>query len=163
MATPRKDPKDYLKTGRPTIYTPELGDWICEIVASNPVGLYTIASLYNDFPVPSTIYTWHTKHPEFRDKYLKAKALQAILKVQEVDDMLDCPLLYIKDANGQERIDPPSASMRIARANSRKWEASRLAPKIYGERKEEADTQNVEGHKALEHEKKLEEEYKKKC
>lgn len=160
--TKRKDPKDYVKKGRPTDYSIELGERVCEMVASNPVGLNTIMSLYDDFPHPSTIYTWHTKHPDFREKYLKAKGLQAILKVQEIDELLDCPLLFIKDAMGQDRIDPPSASMRIARANNRKWEAARLAPKIYAEKKEEAETQNVESQKALEHEKNLEEEYKKK-
>jgi hypothetical protein len=147
--------------GRPTKYTPKLGDLICEKVASNPVGLDTIVKLYDDFPAAKTIYEWHAKYPDFRKKYLEAKALQAIIKVQQIDDLLDCPLLYIEDANGQKRIDPPSASMRIARANNLKWEAARLAPRIYGEKVEVNDTQSLESQKALEHEKKLEEEYKK--
>jgi hypothetical protein len=151
------------KIGRPTKYTPELGDYVCEIIASHCVGLNTLVTLYDDFPGSSTIYIWHTKYPEFREKYLKAKALQALLRVQENDDLLDCPLLIIKDANGQEKVDPASASMRIARANSRRWDAARLAPRIYGDKIETNDTHAIESQKALEHEKQLEEEYKKDC
>ena len=49
-----------------------------------------------------------------------------------------------RDDKGQERIDPPSASLLIAKINNRKWTAARLAPKIYGDQKrvEELEGEN---------------------
>ncbi len=120
--------------GRPTKYTPEFGKLICERVATNPVGLETLISLYPDMPDHSTIKAWRKQYPEFSSWYLEAKSFQSQLLVEEIDDMIDCGIRYIVDDKGQERIDPPSASLLIAKINNRKWTASRLAPKIYGDK-----------------------------
>lgn len=133
--TPRKKPEDILKLGRPTIYTDELGKLICERVAANPIGLETLLKLYDDMPDHSTIKAWRLKYPDFSSRYLEAKSFQSQLLVEEIDSMIDCGINYIVDDKGQQRIDPPSASLIIAKINNRKWTAARLAPKIYGEQK----------------------------
>ncbi len=123
-----------MAAGRPTKYTPELGKLICERVATNPVGLETLLTLYSDMPEHSTIKAWRKQHSEFSAWYLEAKSFQSQLLVEEIDDMIDCGIRYITDDKGQERIDPPSASLLIAKINNRKWTAARLAPKIYGDK-----------------------------
>ncbi len=120
--------------GRPTKYNDELGKLICERVATNPVGLETLLSLYDDMPDHSTIKAWRKKFPRFSSWYLEAKSFQSELLVEEIDNMIDCGIRYVTDDKGNERIDPPSASLLIAKINNRKWTAARLAPKIYGDK-----------------------------
>lgn len=134
MATPRKKPEDFLPMGRPTKYTEDLAKLICSRVATNPVGLETLVTLYDDMPEHSTIKAWRHKYPNFSAWYLEAKSLQAQLLVEEIDDLIPKDIRYYIDDRGNERIDAPSASMLIAKINNRKWTAARLAPKIYSER-----------------------------
>jgi hypothetical protein len=134
--TKKKDPKDYCKMGRPTKFNEELGDLICERIACHPVGLEHICKMYDDMPDPETIRVWNHKHPNFHGKYLRAKSEQAMLMVEQIDDLLPHEILYLIDEKGQKRIDPPSASMAIAKCNNRKWQAARLAPRIYGDQRQ---------------------------
>ena len=66
--------------------------------------------------------------------------------MEEIDDMIPSEIRYIVDERGNERIDPPSASLVIAKINNRKWTAARLAPKIYGDRQiiEQTTAENTE-------------------
>lgn len=127
--------------GRPTLYTPALVDRICELVACSPVGIDKIISLYPEMPSHCTIKLWRHQYPDFSAKYLNAKSLQSQLLVEEIDDLIPIGIKYYLDDKGQERIDAPSASLVIAKINNRKWHASRLAPKIYGE-KVQIETKN---------------------
>lgn len=122
--------------GRPTIYSDDLGKLICERVAINPVGLEKLITLYPDMPNHSTIKAWRKQHASFSAWYLEAKAFQAQLLVEEIDDLLPSEVRYYIDEKGNERIDAPSASMLIAKINNRKWTAARLAPKIYGDKQQ---------------------------
>ncbi len=123
--------------GRPSIYNEDLAKLICERVAVNPVGIEALCKLYPDLPDHSTIKAWRKLHPLFSSWYLEAKALQAQLLVEDIDDLLPNEVQYYIDERGNKRIDAPSASMLIAKINNRKWTAARLAPKIYGDRKTE--------------------------
>ncbi len=125
-----------MAAGRPTSYTPELGKLICERVATNPVGLETLLILYPDMPNHSTIKAWRKQFSEFSAWYLEAKSFQAQLLVEEIDELLPSEVRYYHDAQGNERIDAPSAAMIIAKINNRKWTAARLAPKIYGDKQQ---------------------------
>lgn len=134
MATPRKRPEDKLKTGRPTTYTPELAAFICQVVATHTQGLKKLCEMYDEFPDHTTIYLWRYKHPEFSNLYLDAKRAQMDLVMEDLDIILDESLNYYTDEKGNQRIDSPSATIAIAKANNRKWFASKLAPALYGDR-----------------------------
>ncbi len=123
--------------GRPSIYTDDLAKLICERVATNPVGLEKLITLYPDMPTSSTIKAWRKQYSQFSSWYLEAKSFQSQLLVEEIDDMIPDQIKYYIDERGNERIDAPSASLLIAKINNRKWTAARLAPKIYGDRKTE--------------------------
>lgn len=126
--------EDKKKIGAPTLYTEEYGDYICEKIATHPVGYETIRKIHPDLPAPITIREWRLKHPTFSAKYLDAKSLQAQILVEEVDEMIPDGIKYYHDDKGNERIDAPSASLVIAKINNRKWTAARLAPRIYGDK-----------------------------
>jgi len=123
--------------GRPTIYNEEMADLICERIAINPIGLQHICEKYDDLPGFGTVKTWLYKKPEFRSKYLEAKKTQMLLKVEELDDILLKNIVHFTDKEGNERIDPPSVSLAIARGNNFKWEISRLGPREVKDKKDD--------------------------
>ena len=89
--------------------------------------------MYPDLPLKGVVSRWRLKHADFGANYLAAKAFQAELMVEEIDELIPHEIKTYIDDRGNERIDSPSASLAIAKANNRKWTAARLAPKRYGD------------------------------
>jgi len=133
MATPRKKPEDKLKIGRPSDYTPELGELICYRVATNTIGLKLICAKFKELPDETTISEWRWKHPEFRLKYREAKSQQAELLAEDCEDISQ-DLLYYTDSEGNKRVDSGYVASRKLVVDTRKWFASKLAPKFYGDK-----------------------------
>ena len=123
--------------GRPTKYSDELAEIICERVATHRHGLKKICAMYHDMPDHTTITLWRIKHKEFSTQYLAAKKSQIDLVIEELDEVMDENLRFYTDEKGNERIDSPSATIAIAKANNKKWFASKLAPQLYGDTKKE--------------------------
>jgi hypothetical protein len=108
-------------TGRPTDYTEELANKICDLFAMG----YSMRQvcLEPGMPVPSTIYLWLSKHKSFSDKYVCAKADGQECIVDELSEIAD------KVLTGE--YEPNQA--RVA-ADIKKWHVTKLAPKKYGEK-----------------------------
>ena len=104
--------------GRPSTYTPELGDKLCRQLSMGK-SLRT-ACKDDDMPCIVTVYSWMRKYPEFLNQYARAKedASDAL-----VEDMLD-----IAD---EQSGDPARDRLRV---DTRKWIASKLKPKRYGDK-----------------------------
>ena len=106
-----------MRTGRPTTYTETLA---AEILGQISEGrsLRSIC-MSDDMPACSTVFLWLTKHPDFSEKYAKAREEQA-------------------DAIADECIDIAEHEPDVARArlkiDTRKWFASKMKPRKYGER-----------------------------
>lgn len=132
--TKPKDPADYLKVGRPTKYSQKLARHICEIVATKRGSLKKLCDMHEELPDQNTVNQWLRKYPEFHDQYYIAKRDQINICIDEIDEIMEETLSYYTDERGQERIDSPSVTLAIAKANNRKWYASKLAPKLYGDR-----------------------------
>lgn len=132
--------KDYVKTGRPigrqSQYTPEMGERICAIVSTHTQGYDVLRQMYPDLPSREAVSNWRRKFPDFGTKYFRAKVHQAELLVENIDEMLPDTITTYIDDKGNKRYDPSSASMMIAKLNNRKWTASRLLPKVYGDAKQ---------------------------
>ena len=73
--------------GRPTLYTPELGDKLCALIALGS-SLRTICR-DDDMPDASTVYRWLRLHNDFRDNYEKARADQADALADEILEIAD--------------------------------------------------------------------------
>lgn len=136
--------------GRPTDYNPEIASRICELVATTPHGLKKLCAMYDWMPQMSTIYLWKFKNEIFSEQYLHAKEAQIDLVVDELDTLLDENLRYYHDDKGNEKIDPPSATIAIAKANNRKWHASKLRPRKYGDSKLITEIEEKTDHTAEE-------------
>ena len=132
------------KTGRPTLYTPELAHKICTIIASTEMGLHRLHKSYEWFPDPSTILDWLAMYPDFSLRYMHAKELQAEL-------MADNCIVIADDssrdeamtANGNRIENREFTSRSKLRVETRMWLMERLAPKKYGKQiDKESDKSN---------------------
>lgn len=107
--------------GRPSEYTKEKGDLICQRVATHDCGLPRLCAMYNDMPDQMTIFRWRYQNEEFRYKYAQAKMIQA--------DLLAEQCLQISDESTPEEV-----AVDRLRCDTRKWLASKLLPKQYGDK-----------------------------
>lgn len=123
--------------GRHSIYTDELADRICEIVATNPEGLPVLCKKFPDLPTPDTIRRWRWDRPIFSAKYAEAKRFQAEIMAESIEDIIDETAEFIFfDEHGNRRLDTGILGHARLRVDSRKWHASKLAPKIYGDKQQ---------------------------
>lgn len=120
--------------GRPTLYNADIAKRTCDLIATHTIGIAQIIKMYPDLPCSAIIKEWRKKYPEFDEMHTQAKAMQARLLVEEIDEMIPGDIAYYTDDKGNSRIDAPSANLLIAKINNRKWTAARLAPRIYADR-----------------------------
>lgn len=107
--------------GRPSEYTKERGDLICELIATHDCGIPTLCRRYSDLPDQATVWRWRYQFEEFRNKYAQAKMIQA--------DILAEQCLQISDESTPEEV-----GVDRLRVDTRKWLASKLLPKQYGDK-----------------------------
>lgn len=107
--------------GRPTIYTEEVVDKICELVASGK-SLVKICR-EKDMPSVTQVHKWLTEKQDFADKYDLAKAACMEYLAEEILEIGDDTKESIHD--------------RRLRTDLRKWNMARLAPKGRKDQKEE--------------------------
>ena len=115
-------------TGRPSTYTEEMGNLICDKLTEG-VSLRKLC-MSDEFPNASTVYVWLDRFPEFAEKYTRAREAAT-------EDMLE-DLLEIAD---DPKMDAQEKRVRI---DTRKWVMGRLKPKKYGD-KSTVDVGNKEG------------------
>jgi len=100
------------------------------------MGLHGICAMYDELPHPDTVNLWRLKHEIFSGKYTQAKAAQAELLAEECLDISDNKSNDIKyDKDGNETCNTEFIARSRLRVDTRKWFASKLAPKIYGDQK----------------------------
>lgn len=107
--------------GRPTVKTPELIAEICERVAQGR----SVASVSRDEDMPChlTIWRWMNSDEEFCSRYARAIQARAMAHADGIDDLVDRAV----------RGEIPADVARVA-IDAKKWTASRLLPKVYGDR-----------------------------
>jgi hypothetical protein len=119
-------------TGSLSAYTEQLGTYICECLIHG-MSLRDIAKL-DGMPEVKTILCWVWKHEAFGKQYREARKTQAEHGALEIRDLADeKPWTYV-DQGGQEHIDPAWNTWQANRIKARTWIASKLLPKVYGER-----------------------------
>lgn len=116
------------KVGRPTTYTPEIITRICDQIADGR----SLRKVCEDDGMPSkmTVLNWLNRYPEFVTQYARAKDESAD---SHADDMLDIADEAIERTDSGAYDAAQVAHQRL-RIDARKWIASKLKPKKYGER-----------------------------
>lgn len=124
--------------GRPTAYTQDIADEICARI----MGGEGLIAICRDDHMPSrqTVHTWLSKdeHKHFLDKYEKARNEQAEFLVEEIIDIADNSIDDYKqvEVNGQvfDKANTEHIQRSRLRVDTRKWYASKVLPKKYGEK-----------------------------
>ena len=111
--------------GRPSSYTPEVGQYIASCYATQPFSIKTLCDREPTFPNYVTVLRWRKKYPEFEKMWTRAKEIRADVLMDDAFDIA-------------EDVDPdsPFGSARVAHAKLRigvrKDHARVLNPEVYG-------------------------------
>jgi hypothetical protein len=114
--------------GRPSDFTPETANEICERLA-NGESLRKITGVNRDdfMPAETTVRRWlagsEDWNEEFRRQYARARDAQADHYAEAVVDISD-----------EAVADAVEVARNRLRMDARKWYASKLAPKKYGDK-----------------------------
>ena len=120
------------KGGRPSIYSIELGEKICENIA-NGMTLRQVASI-KGMPDLSTLFAWIRLHPEFSQQYARATEDRTEAQVIELNEVAE-------QAIEEAKTNDPKSSNAIVqayklKADNLKWIMARMKPKKYGDKLE---------------------------
>ena len=112
--------------GQPTKYTKEIGDNICVRISEGA----SLRKIAGEIGIElRTMFRWFREHEDFCHNYTRAKEEQAELFAEQIIDISDEKIE--RDANG--RIDSGAVNHARLRVDARKWVASKLKPKKYGD------------------------------
>ncbi len=119
--------------GRPSDYNLEVANQICAEIALG-FSLRTICKA-ESMPSVVTIFSWIQKYPEFLKQYEKAKEEQADTLAEEMLDIADDGSndWMVRLGKDQQSIGWQLNGESRLRLDARKWIASKLKPKKYGD------------------------------
>ena len=128
----KRVPAKEILIGRPSTYTPQLGDNILQLMASgrtlteacDELGLYR-----------STVYAWAEKNPSFATTLARAKL--ALAEHAATQAHLVPKSLYESGLRGEELSGPMVAAARLY-TDSLKWYAERLNPRDYAQQSKQS-------------------------
>lgn len=125
--------------GRPSVFTPELSQKICARLAEGE-SLRSICRGY-DMPAISTVMYWllDEDKKDFLEQYKVARDIQADLMVEEMleiadDGTNDYIEKYRQDGEIFTVVNAEHIQRSRLRVDTRKWTASKLKPKKYGDK-----------------------------
>ena len=122
------------KVGRPTAYTPEVAAAICARLMEGE-SLRKIC-LSEDMPTKGTVCNWlAANHPEFLDQYARAREIQAEMYADDIIDIADEKTNDTLVTDFGEMPNKEWIMRSQLRVDARKWVASKLIPKKYGNHK----------------------------
>jgi len=116
-----------------TQYSQEVAASICERLA-NGESLRTICCDV-EMPAQSTVFKWLSEQAAFSEQYTRAREAQADFMADEILAIADDGLndTYV-DEDGRKRTDQDVIARSRLRVDARKWLASKMAPKKYGDK-----------------------------
>lgn len=129
-------PPSESRTGRPSDFTQELADRICEQLADG-ISLRTVCKA-DEMPCAATVFSWLRTKPSFLEQYTRAKEESADALVEDMLDIADTASNdwmedHDKDNPGY-RLNGEAINRSRLRVDTRKWIASKLKPKKYGDK-----------------------------
>lgn len=122
--------------GRPTDYTPEYAEKICERIAEG-MSLRSVCKA-DDMPAMSTVFKWLRLHKEFTEQYAHATEERTEAMVEDILDIADDgtnDLMTIVKGNAEYEVENKEVTNRSRlRVDTRKWIMAKMKPKKYGEK-----------------------------
>lgn len=121
---------------RPTSYNEELGLNICSEIAHGK----SLVSICKQEGMPSvvSVYSWlnDERYKTFLNNYTCAREDQADTLADEIIDIADESSTTVKEHDGFTEVvfDSTAVARNRLRVESRKWVASKLKPKKYGDK-----------------------------
>lgn len=119
------------RAGRPALNWEAVADTICERIAQGE----SLRGICADKGMPSitTVHKWLIEQPEFAKQYVRAREEQAEFYADQIVSIAD-----------EAIADPAYVAKARLQIDARKWKASKLAPKKYGD-KLEVDSTSSDG------------------
>lgn len=128
--------------GRPSSFTPEIAAEICARIAEGR-SLRSICT-DEDMPPARTVFDWLASRPEFSQQYARAREAQADALAEECLDIADDGTNdWMERQSESEKgagvnngwvLNGEHVQRSRLRIDARKWYASKLAPKKYGDK-----------------------------
>lgn len=104
--------------GRPSGYNEQLATEICARIAESDYGLEQVCEGV-DMPSARTVFRWLSEHESFRQRYARAKEVQGHTQAER---------------GLKEALTSTDAAIGRLKWDARRWAASKLAPKQYGDK-----------------------------
>lgn len=124
------------ETGRPSDYTQELADKICEELAQGK-SMRTVCHS-DEMPAMSTVFKWLREKEGFSEQYVKAKQEATDAMAEDILDIADDgsnDLMTIQKGKQSYEVENKEVTNRSRlRVDTRKWLMSKMKPKKYGDR-----------------------------
>ena len=118
--------------GRPTLYTEELAEKICNAIAENPHSVEQLYKMFDWFPSPRTVYQWLAEKETFSQRYARAKEAQVEVRQEQIVDLVtDDSNDYVIDERGRHITNTVKATRLRLHVEYYKWAAERLKSKKY--------------------------------
>ncbi len=123
---------------RPSEYTQEIADEICAQLADGK-SLRTVCRA-DSMPCVATVFNWFRKYPQFLEQYARAKEESADTLADEILEIADDGRNDWMERNGEAdkgwAVNGEQIQRSRLRVDTRKWIASKLKPKKYGDKLE---------------------------
>ena len=121
-------------TGRPSQFSQETADAICDRLGVGE-SLRSICR-GDEMPALSTVFKWLNQQPAFADQYARAREEQAEALADEIVAIADEADVAVKHEGEEVRLalDATGVARNRLRVDARKWAASKLKPKKYGDK-----------------------------
>lgn len=125
-------------TGRPSSFTQEVADLICERIADGE-SLRAICT-GDDYPDKATVFRWLNENEDFRDQYARAREAQADAVFDDILTIADDgrnDWMERHNADGENigwQVNGEALRRSQLRVDARKWMAGKLKPKKYGDK-----------------------------
>jgi hypothetical protein len=104
-------------TGRPSTYTEEMGNLICDKLTEG-LSLRKLCKS-KEFPNASTVYVWLDRFPSFAEQYARAREAATEDMLEDILEIADNPEIEVQD--------------KRVRIDTRKWAMGKLNMKKYGD------------------------------
>lgn len=133
------------KVGRPTKYSQELANLICENLAIGQ-SLRTVC-LKEDMPSIATVFNWFKVYPDFLVQYARATEERSEAMAEDILDIADDGTNDWMEINGRDVPDQEAIQRSKLRVEARKWLMSKMKPKKYGDKVDlTSDGKAIEGN-----------------